>query len=110
MVSFYHFHEADLYNYAQQKLNAIDGLTFYVQAKNRDSVISFLIDGVHMLDAGMILDKMGIAVRTGTHCAQPIMQRYNIDGTVRVSMALYNTKAEIDYLCKAIEQVKTMFL
>jgi cysteine desulfurase/selenocysteine lyase len=62
-----------------------------------------------MLDAGMILDKMGIAVRTGTHCAQPVMQHFHIDGTIRASLGMYNTKEEIDYLCESIEKTKTMF-
>jgi cysteine desulfurase / selenocysteine lyase len=102
-------YEKELLTYATGRLQEIGGITIYGQAPNKSSILSFLIDGVHMLDAGMIFDKMGIAVRIGTHCAQPIMQHYGIDGTLRASLALYNTKDEIDYLCKAIGQVKSMF-
>ena len=102
-------YETDLLLYATKRMNEIGSITIYGRALHKASIISFLIEGVHMLDAGMIFDKMGIAVRVGTHCAQPVMQHYNIDGTVRASFAVYNTKEEIDYLCTAIEQVKTMF-
>ena len=71
--------------------------------------ISFLLDGIHQYDTGMILDKMGIAVRTGTHCAQPVMERYGIEGTVRASICFYNTKEEIDSLAEGIEKVISMF-
>ena len=71
-------------------------------------MISFLIDNIHQYDAGMILDKMGIAVRTGTHCAQPLMTRFGIDGTIRASMSFYNTVEEIDKLAAGIETVKEM--
>jgi cysteine desulfurase / selenocysteine lyase len=102
-------YETDLLLYATKRMNEIGSITIYGRALHKASIISFLIEGVHMLDAGMIFDKMGIAVRVGTHCAQPVMQHYNIDGTVRASLAVYNTKEEIDYLCTAIEHVKTMF-
>ncbi|MGD2034816.1 MAG: cysteine desulfurase [Bacteroidales bacterium] len=102
-------YEAELLHYATKKLENLGGITIYGQSPRKASILSFLINGVHMLDAGMIFDKMGVAVRTGTHCAQPVMQHFNIDGTLRASIAFYNTKEEIDYLCKAIEQVKTMF-
>ena len=103
-------HEAELLRYATRKIKELGGITIYGEAEKKASTISFLIDGVHMLDTGMILDKLGIAVRTGTHCAQPIMQHYNITGTVRASFAIYNTKEEIDYLCSGLERVKNMFL
>jgi len=102
-------YENDLLLYATDKLEKTGGITIYGQAPHKASIISFLMDGIHMLDAGMIFDKMGIAVRTGTHCAQPVMQHYGIEGTLRVSLAFYNTKEEIDYLCEAIQRVKTMF-
>lgn len=102
-------YEHDLLDYATKRITDLGGITIYGQAKNKSSIISFLIDGVHQLDTGMIIDKLGIAVRTGTHCAQPVMQHFGIDGTVRVSLAMYNKPEEIDYLCKAIEQVKKMF-
>ncbi len=102
-------YEAELLNYATCKLKEIGGITIYGHAEHKSAILSFLIDGVHMLDAGMIFDKMGIAVRIGTHCAQPIMQHFGIDGTLRASLAMYNTKEEINYLCTAIGQVKSMF-
>jgi cysteine desulfurase/selenocysteine lyase len=102
-------YETDLLNYAIKKISDAGDITFFGHAPEKASILSFLINGVHMLDAGMIIDKMGIAVRVGTHCAQPIMQHYNIDGTLRVSIALYNTEEEINYLSKAIDQVKKMF-
>jgi cysteine desulfurase/selenocysteine lyase len=102
-------YENELLNYGTAKLEKIEGIKIYGRAAYKTAIFSFLIDGVHMLDAGMIFDKMGIAVRTGTHCAQPIMQHYGIEGTLRASLAFYNTKEEIDYLCAAVQQVKTMF-
>ena len=102
-------YESELLDYAMQKMDDIGEVTIFGHSPNKASILSFLIDGVHMLDAGMIFDKMGVAVRIGSHCAQPVWQHFNIDGTLRASISLYNTKEEIDYLCKAIEQVKTMF-
>jgi cysteine desulfurase/selenocysteine lyase len=102
-------YETGLLDYATKKIYDAGDITIFGHAPEKASILSFLIDGVHMLDAGMIIDKMGIAVRVGTHCAQPVMQHYKIDGTVRVSVALYNTKEEINYLSKAIEHVKKMF-
>ena len=90
-------------------MSSISDLIIYGNAKNKACVISFLIDTVHHYDTGMILDKLGIAVRTGTHCTEPLMKRLGIDGTVRASMAFYNTFEEIDILCSGIERVKTMF-
>ncbi len=102
-------YEAELLKYATEKFDALDGVTIYGKADKKASIISFLINGVHPYDAGMVIDKMGIAVRTGTHCTQPVMQHYKIDGTIRASLALYNTKEEIDLLCDAISRVKAMF-
>jgi cysteine desulfurase/selenocysteine lyase len=102
-------HEHELLQYALEKFKQIGGITIYGNAENKSSIISFLIDKVHPLDAGMVFDKLGIAVRTGTHCAQPIMQHYGVDGMIRASLTFYNSKEEIDYLCKGIEQVKMMF-
>jgi cysteine desulfurase/selenocysteine lyase len=81
----------------------------YGTAKEKTGVISFIIDEIHPYDAGTILDKFGIAVRTGHHCAQPVMDRYGIPGTIRASLAMYNTKEEIDRLTEALKQVKSMF-
>jgi cysteine desulfurase / selenocysteine lyase len=102
--------EKDLLNYASERLSGIKGLILYGKSDRKISTISFLIKGIHQYDTGMTLDKMGIAVRTGTHCAQPLMIRYGIDGTVRASLCFYNTKEEIDLLADGIEKVKSMFL
>jgi len=101
--------ESELLHYATSELKREGGITFFGEAKHKASVISFLIDGIHPYDAGTIIDHMGIAVRTGTHCTQPLMDRFGISGTIRASLAFYNTKAEIDALIKAVEQVKKMF-
>ncbi len=101
--------EKDLLLYATGKLSAVKGLKIYGNSENKISTISFLLDNIHQYDTGMILDKMGIAVRTGTHCAQPVMARYGITGTVRASMCFYNTFEEIDLLVEGIDKVKSMF-
>ena len=102
-------YENELLQYATRKLSRIEGLTIYGQASRKISILSFLIKGIHQLDTGMILDKNGIAVRTGTHCAEPVMQHYGIDGTVRASLVFYNTKEEIDLLVETLLKVKNMF-
>ena len=101
--------ESSLLAYGTGRLSAIKGLKIYGDSAEKISTISFTLNGIHQYDAGMILDKMGIAVRTGTHCAQPVMDRYGIDGTIRVSMCFYNTTDEIDLLCEGIGKVKSMF-
>jgi cysteine desulfurase/selenocysteine lyase len=101
--------EKELLSYATERLSAIKGLKIFGTARNKISTISFHVDGIHQYDTGMILDKMGIAVRTGTHCAQPVMDRFGIDGTVRASLCFYNTREEIDVLAEGIEKVKSMF-
>ena len=102
-------YESELLHYAMQQLDTLGEITIYGRTPEKASILCFLINGVHMADAGMIFDKMGVAVRIGSHCAQPVWQHYGIDGTLRVSLSLYNTKEEIDYLCKAVQQVKSMF-
>lgn len=101
--------EKELLSYANLRLSGIKDLIIYGNSEKKISTISFHIKNIHQYDTGMILDKMGIAVRTGTHCAQPVMDRYGIDGTVRASLCFYNTKEEIDALAEGIEKVKTMF-
>ena len=101
--------EQELLSYATERLTAIKGLRIFGRSANKIPTISFLLDGIHQYDTGMILDKMGIAVRTGTHCAQPVMDRYGINGTVRASLCFYNTKQEIDSLATGIEKVISMF-
>ena len=102
-------YEHELLEYATEQLLKIDGLTIYGTSANKSSVVSFLVKGIHHYDMGMLLDKMGIAVRTGHHCAQPLMDRMNIDGTVRASFSFYNTKEEVDQLITGINKVVGMF-
>ena len=103
-------YEHELLEYATQELLKIDGLKIYGTAKNKTSVISFNIEGIHPYDMGSILDKLGIAVRTGHHCAQPIMDFYKIPGTVRASFAFYNTREEVDVLIAGVLKAKSMLL
>ena len=100
--------ERDLMLYAREQLSKIEGMRFFGTAENKIATFSFLLNNIHHFDTGMILDKMGIAVRTGTHCTQPLMQRFGIEGTVRASMAFYNTREEVDLLCNGLERVKKM--
>jgi cysteine desulfurase/selenocysteine lyase len=101
-------HESQLLKYATERIRESADVKIYGTAKNKISILSFLIDNIHPYDAGMIFDKMGVAVRTGTHCAQPVMNRYNIDGTIRASFALYNTMEEVDALCRAVEKAHSL--
>lgn len=101
--------EKDLLQYATGRLTSIDGLRIFGTSPAKISTISFLLDGIHQYDTGAILDKLGIAVRTGTHCAQPVMTKFGIDGTVRASMCFYNTRNEVDALAEGLERVKKMF-
>jgi cysteine desulfurase / selenocysteine lyase len=101
--------EKELLVYATQKLSAISDLRIFGTAKDKIPIISFLLSNIHQYDAGMILDKMGIAVRTGTHCAQPVMSRFGIDGTIRASLCFYNTREEIDTLTEGIGKIIDMF-
>ena len=100
--------ELELLTYATEQLLAIEGLKIYGTAEEKTSVISFNIDGIHPYDIGTIVDKLGIAVRTGHHCAQPIMNFFEIPGTIRASFAFYNTKEEIDSMVEAVKKAKMM--
>ncbi|HJR99822.1 MAG TPA: cysteine desulfurase [Flavobacterium sp.] len=100
--------ELELLNYATGKLSEIDGLRIYGNSKAKTSVVSFNIEGIHPYDIGTIIDKLGIAVRTGHHCAQPIMNFYGIPGTIRASFSFYNTKEEIDALVEAVKKAQLM--
>jgi cysteine desulfurase/selenocysteine lyase len=102
-------YEHQLLAYATERLRAIPGMRIYGEAAEKSSVISFLVDGIHHYDMGLLLDKQGIAVRTGHHCAEPLMHRLGIEGTVRASFSFYNTFAEIDALAVGIERVVKMF-
>ena len=102
-------YEDELLRYATDKLNAIDGMRIFGQAAHKGAVLSFLVGNIHHYDMGMLLDRLGIAVRTGHHCAQPLMQDLGIEGTVRASFSFYNTKEEIDAFAAGIERVRKMF-
>lgn len=103
-------YEHELLEYATEQLLSIDGLKIYGEAKEKTAVISFNIAGIHPYDIGAILDKLGVAVRTGHHCAQPIMDFYKIPGTVRASFSFYNTKEEVDVLVESVKKAKAMLL
>ena len=103
-----HVHEQELLNYATTELKKIPGLKIIGEAANKASVISFVVEGIHAYDIGVIVDKMGIAVRTGHHCTQPLMNRFGIQGTVRASFAFYNTKEEVDLLIVALNRAIKM--
>lgn len=101
-------HEKQLLDYATEKLMQLGEVTIYGTSLHKSGVISFNLDGIHPYDAGMLLDKMGIAVRTGHHCADPVMEHYRIPGTIRASFGIYNTMDEIDRLSEALTRVKKM--
>jgi cysteine desulfurase/selenocysteine lyase len=101
-------YEHELLLYGTKRLQEIEGLTIYGTSENKASVISFNIEGIHPYDIGTIIDKLGIAVRTGHHCAQPIMSFFNIPGTIRASFAFYNTKEEIDIFVEAVKKAQMM--
>jgi len=101
-------HEAQLLQSAIQKLSEIEGIRFIGESENRSGLVSFIIDGIHPYDLGTIIDKMGVAVRTGHHCAEPVMTRFGIPGTVRASFALYNTMEEVEIFVKAVKKAAMM--
>ena len=102
-------HERELTTYCMEQMRTIPGMRLFGDTPQKDAVVSFLVGDIHHLDMGTLLDRLGIAVRTGHHCAQPLMERLGIQGTVRASFALYNTKDEIDALVSGIRRVSTMF-
>lgn len=102
-------HEHELTTYCMEQLGGIDGIRLFGQSDYKDAVVSFLVGDIHHLDMGTLLDRLGIAVRTGHHCAQPLMDRLGILGTVRASFALYNTKDEVDALVDGVRRVSRMF-
>ncbi len=101
-------YEEDLLDYATARLSEVEGIRFIGTARDKSSVISFVVDDIHPYDIGVILDKLGVAVRTGHHCAQPVMEQFGIPGTVRVSLAMYNTKEEVDILTAALNRAVNM--
>ena len=104
-------YERELTRYALEQMQTVPGMRIFgpLDADRRDAVISFLVGDIHHLDMGTLLDRLGIAVRTGHHCAEPLMQRLGINGTVRASFALYNTREEVDALVNGIRRVIAMF-
>ena len=102
-------HEDDVLSYASDRVSAIPNVRIVGTARRKTGVLSFLLEGVHPHDAGTILDDEGVAVRTGQHCAQPIMDRFGITATIRASFAIYNTREEIDVLVRALERVRGVF-
>ena len=102
-------YEDELLHYATDRLKEIEGMRIFGQSEQKSCVISFLVGNIHHYDMGMLLDRLGIAVRTGHHCAEPLMRELGIEGTVRASFALYNTKKEIDTLIESIDRVRKMF-
>ncbi len=103
-------HEKELLEYTTARMMEIPGMRIFGTAPGKDAIISFLIGNAHHYDTGMLLDKLGIAVRTGHHCAEPLMHRLGIEGTVRASFALYNTKEECDAFITALRRVASMLL
>lgn len=104
-----HAYEQQLTRYALERMHEIDGMRILGNAAEHEAVISFLVGDIHHLDMGMLLDRLGIAVRTGHHCAEPLMHRFGVEGTVRASFALYNTYDEVDALVEGIKRVSRMF-
>ena len=102
-------HERELTTYCMEQMRTIPGMRLFGDTPQKDAVVSFLVGDIHHLDMGTLLDRLGIAVRTGHHCAQPLMERLGIQGTVRASFALYNTKDEIDALVSGIRRISAMF-
>ena len=102
-------HERELTAYCMEQMQTIPGIRLFGTTPDKDAVVSFLVGDIHHLDMGTLLDRLGIAVRTGHHCAQPVMDRLGVQGVVRASFALYNTKEEIDALVSGVKRVATMF-
>ena len=102
-------HEHDLLAYAHERLERVSGFTMYGRAREKSGIVSFTLDGVHAHDVGTIIDRAGVAVRVGHHCAQPLMDRLGVTATARATFGLYNTKAEVDVMAEALEQVMEIF-
>ena len=102
-------HEHSLLAYATERMNCIPGMRIFGQAENKSAVLSFTVGNIHPLDLGTLLDRFGVAVRTGHHCAQPLMERMGVQSMARASFALYNTREEVDTLCESIERITKMF-
>ncbi|MBU2009895.1 aminotransferase class V-fold PLP-dependent enzyme, partial [Patescibacteria group bacterium] len=103
-------YEKKLLDYGTANLTTLNGLKLYGTAKNKICLFSFLLNNVHPYDTGTMLDKMGVAVRTGHHCTQPLWEHYKTEGSVRASLVFYNTLEEIDFLCEALKKIQKMFI
>ena len=99
-------HEKDVFNYAVGKFKELEKITIYGDASNRCGMLSFNLDKIHPYDAALIMDKTGVFVRTGTHCAEPLMKHFSINGTIRASFSLYNTRDDVDKLVESIKRVQ----
>jgi cysteine desulfurase/selenocysteine lyase len=102
-------HERDLLEHGTRVLEGIDGVRLIGTARRKASILSFVIDGIHPHDVGTIVDREGVAIRTGHHCAQPVMERFGVPATARASLAMYNTREELDALGRAIHKVREVF-
>ena len=102
-------HEAELKDYAHQRLRAINSLRIFGEAPGKGAIVSFELQGIHSHDVAMVIDRSGVAVRAGTHCAQPLLKRFGVTSTCRASFGMYNTKAEIDVLAEALEKARKFF-
>jgi len=102
-------HEADLLAYAQERLGTINSLRIFGTAPGKGAIVSFELEGIHAHDVSMVIDRSGVAVRAGTHCAQPLLKRFGVTSTCRASFAMYNTRAEVDALAEALEKARTFF-
>ncbi|MDE6040759.1 MAG: aminotransferase class V-fold PLP-dependent enzyme, partial [Muribaculaceae bacterium] len=105
-----HAHEQNLLRYATEQMEQIPGMRIFGSAPGKSAVISFLLGDSHHYDAGVLLDQLGFAVRTGHHCAQPLMERLGIEGTIRAGFALYNTREEVDNFIAALKRVAAMLI
>ena len=102
-------YEKELYNYAYEKLNSLHNISIYGQSNQKGAILAFNIKDIHPNDAAMILDQKNIAIRTGHHCAQPLMKRLNINSTARVSFGIYNNEKDVDFFIEAIKETKNFF-
>ena len=102
-------HEADLTAYAHERLRSINSLRIFGNAPGKGGIVSFELEGIHAHDVSMVIDRAGVAVRAGTHCAQPLLKRFGVTSTCRASFAMYNTRAEIDVLAEALEKARNFF-
>jgi cysteine desulfurase/selenocysteine lyase len=102
-------HEVELARYAEERLSTIQGLRLYGEASGKGPIVAFNLEGVHAHDVATVLDRSGIAVRAGTHCAQPLLARFGVSATCRASFALYNTRGEVDQLADAVARAQTFF-